>query len=147
MAKRPARYDKATAGNTNQAPQRWPQTWRAKQEGTDDDNHQRQAACSASKPAAVTKLAPWPTQQKVKDLAADADRYYRLLEEVVKVSEKLSEANDYTRKQIIEQARKVQKRLEADKPQVQGHAKRMGRMLPRKLVVNPKKAIALSTAK
>ena len=37
------------------------------------------------KTAAVTKLAPWPTQEKVKDLAADADRYYSLLEEVVKV--------------------------------------------------------------
>lgn len=64
------------------------------------------------KTAAVTKLAPWPTQEKVKDLAADADRYYSLLEEVVKVSEKLSEANDYTRKQIIERAEMVQKRLE-----------------------------------
>jgi len=64
------------------------------------------------KTTAVTTLTPWPTQQKVKDLAADADRYYSLLEQVVKVSEKLSEANDYTRKQIIERAEMVQKRLE-----------------------------------
>ena len=36
--------------------------------------------------AAVTNLpAPWPTQQKVKDLAAELDRLYPLLEAVVKV--------------------------------------------------------------
>ena len=56
--------------------------------------------------------APWPTQEKVKDLATDLDRRYPLLEAVVKVGEKLSEANDYTRKQIIERAERLQERLE-----------------------------------
>ena len=45
--------------------------------------------------------APWPTQEKVKDLAADADRYHRA-------------------------GRKAPGAPRTDKPQVQGHAKRMG---------------------
>ena len=40
----------------------------------------------------MTNLTPWPTQQKVKDLAADAGPVLPLLEAMVKVSEKLSES-------------------------------------------------------
>ena len=129
------RMAKRSAGPTKQ---RSPQTKRrrggrqpgARQKEVDGDEPPKDKPHgNGEAPTAVTKLPPpWPTQQKVKDLAAELDRHYRLLEAMVKVSEKLSEANDYTRKQIIQEAERVMKSLERIGAQVQErtHAKRMG---------------------
>ena len=59
----------------------------------------------------MTNLTRWPTQEKVKDLATSWTGVISS-SKVVKVSEKLSEANDYNRKQIIEGAERVQDDLE-----------------------------------
>ena len=52
--------------------------------------------------------APWPTQEKVKNLAKWLDVDYCHLEAMVKSRERLLlESNDYTRKQIIQEAERV----------------------------------------
>ena len=99
--------DEATV-TTNQAPQRWRPDWRAAKE-VDGDDPPKEAHGSGEVPRRRWQSCapPWPTQQKVKDLARRLDRYYRHLEAMMKVDERLGEANDYTRKQIIQEAERV----------------------------------------
>jgi len=62
--------------------------------------------------AAVTKLAPWPTQQKVNDLADELDRLYPINEAMLKLSERLETAPNYlTRKMIVQEAETLIERL------------------------------------
>ena len=106
------------------------------------------------KTTAVTNLTPWPTQQKVKDLAEDAGPALPLLEQVMlKVSEKLSRQPERLYPQADHRGarssssvceKRLAKRISHRFKDLQ---KEWDECQPRKLVVNPRKAIALSIAK
>ncbi len=57
-------------------------------------------------------LAPWPTQQKVQNLADWLDLDYPKYQAMLKSLEQLERANDFTRKRIVQEAEKVIEKFE-----------------------------------
>ena len=108
----------ATTATENQAQQRWRPDWRRHLAGKGVDGEDPPKAADGNGEAnggggKACAAAPWPTQQKVKDLAEELDRIYADCQAMEKLSERLETATEeWARKTVIQEAQRVIERFE-----------------------------------